>query len=255
MNAQPARPAGTRRATPAMEARREGAGRGRASRPWERGGPCGAPQPWRGKRRRRACAGRLESWRRARRGARTPPGAERGAWHPGGPSGTGARQACPGPAARTRRGPGCTRALARTGGFQPSARRRRHTTTGSRPGMAWPAPRAAGRAGRLAGVVAPRPAAWWAQAPTRTGGDPRPTGPTAGQATPGSTTGGGKTGETLRAPTGATPLQRRAAQARPRPTRRCMTEAHRNAVERRRAASQRPRQAGAPGSDGVTAAE
>jgi hypothetical protein len=58
--------------------------------------------------------------------------------------------------ARQTRGTGGPRALARTGGFPPSASRRRDTNGGSRPGIAPPAPRAVVRAGGLAVVVEPR---------------------------------------------------------------------------------------------------
>ena len=167
-------------------------GRGREPRDGSRCGPRGDPQQQRGASRRLACAGRLESGMRERRGARTPPGSESGAGPQGGHSGTGERQSCPGHEARKRRGPGCTRALARTCGFQPCARRRRHPQTGSSAGLASPAPRAAVREGRLAVVVAHRPEGWWAPPTNRQGGEPRPTGPPAEQASPGRTTVGGE---------------------------------------------------------------
>ncbi len=171
---------------------REVTGRVIEPRNWYRGGPRGYPQQQRGESRRLAGAGRRSSWRRERRGSRTPPGSESGACHQGGHSGTWESQSFPGHESRKRRGTGCTRALARTCGFQPSASRRRNTKTGSRPGMASPAPREAGRQGRLAVVVAQRTEGWWAQPTNRQGGAPRPTGPTAGKATPGRTTVGGE---------------------------------------------------------------
>jgi hypothetical protein len=161
-------------------------------RNWSRGGPRGYPQQQRGESRRLACAGRLESWMREGRGSRTPPGSASGACHHGGHSGTWESQSFPGHESRKRRGTGCTRALAWTGGFQPSASRRRHTKTGSRPGIASPAPSEALREGRLAVVVAHSTAGLWAQPTNRKGGDPRPTGPTAGKATPGRPTVGGE---------------------------------------------------------------
>src|SRR5918996_6077243 len=78
------------------------------------------------------------------------------------------------------------------GCFQPSASRRRNTKTGSRPGIASPAPSEAVREGRLAVVVEHRTEGLWAQPTNRKGGEPRPTGPTAGKATPGRTTVGGE---------------------------------------------------------------
>jgi RNA-directed DNA polymerase len=66
---------------------------------------------------------------------------------------------------------------------------------------------------------------------------------------------GGKTGETLSSPTVSTTLQRMAEQARQQPTMRFMTLAPLIDVELLREAYHRTRKDGAPGIDGVTAAE
>jgi hypothetical protein len=130
---------------------------------------------------------------------RTPPGSASGAGIPRGDAGTWESHRLPGKDSRKRRGTGCTRALALARGFQPSASRGRNTKEGSRPGIGEPAASEATRDGPVAVVVAHRTAGLRAHGADREGGEPRPQGPTAGQATPGRTRRWEERGERRRA--------------------------------------------------------
>jgi hypothetical protein len=173
-NAEPARQERTLRAQPVMAARSSGE---HGDRPRE-----GAPE-WGALWSERIALGRMEG---KADGVQGPAGSRPGgatAKHTGHHRGLSAGPVIKGgtralgsasrrldTSARKRRGTGGPRALARTCGVRPAASRRRDTTGGSRPGLAPPAPREAGREGRRAVVVEQRTASRPAQRRPRTWG-------------------------------------------------------------------------------------